>query len=68
MGYFAISGAGLIIAFIIHMAYSLYFHDGSPGPYPIPVQAVVGVFAFVPAILAAFAPIYGIASMIFGED
>ena len=54
MGYFAISGAGLIIAFVIYMVYSLYIHDGSPGPYPIPVQAAVGLFAFGPAILAPF--------------
>ena len=65
MSYFLITGAGLLIAFIIHAAYSLVLHDGSPGPYPMPVQALVGIFVFLPPMLGLF---YGPATMFLGKD
>ncbi len=65
MGYFAISGVGLVIAFAIYMAYGLFLHDGSPGPYPILVQGFVGLFAFGVPLLAL--PV-GILISMFGED
>ena len=65
MSYFLITGAGLLIAFIIHAAYSIVLHDGSAGPYPMPVQALVGIFAVGAPILGL---LYGLASTFLGED
>ena len=47
----SMSGAGLLIAFTIHAIYSLALHDGSSGPYPLPVQYSVGFFLIVFPIL-----------------
>ena len=41
------AGTGLFIAFAIHAIYSLVLHDGSSGPYPLPVQYSVGFFLVV---------------------
>ena len=65
MSYFLTTGAGLLIAFIIHAAYSLGLHDGSVGSYPMPVQALVGIFAFGAPILGL---LYELATTFLGED
>lgn len=47
----SMTGAGLFIAFAIHAICSLVLHDGSSGPYPLPVQYSVGFFLIVFPIL-----------------
>ena len=64
MSYFLFTGAGLLIAFTIHAAYSLVLHDGTAGPYPMPIQALVGMFVFGAPILGL---LYGLATTFLGR-
>ena len=65
MSYFPIAGAGVLIAFIIHAFYSQLLHDGSPGPYPMAIQYLVGAVILVGHFLGLGS---SIATGILGND
>ena len=68
MIYFAIGIVGIVIAFFIHAFYGLTLHDSS-GPYPLIVQALIGIAAFgVPVLTILGLPFYGITAMNFRDD
>ena len=66
MFYVVMSAAGLVIAFMIHVAYGVTLPDGSAGPYPLAVQLLVGIFAFGVPVLGP--PMHFISTIVFGED